>query len=245
MLNNTNKIILKNILTVIPARKGSKGLPGKNIKNLIDKPLIAWSIEQAKASKYISDVIVSTDCTEIAEIAIKYGAKVPFLRPDYLAMDETSTADVLIHLISELNKQGFNYDFIILLEPTSPLRSTYDIDNAYEKLINSKAKSIVGVSRVESQHPLFCVTIDEDGFIHSETNFKVFRRQEISDLYYFEGSIYISEIQTFLEKKNFYHKETIAYNLPKWKAFEIDDEVDFIITEALLKNKNLLEKIKK
>ncbi len=233
---------MKNILTVIPARKGSKGLPGKNIKILIDKPLIAWSIEQAKASKYIKDVFVSTDCAEIAEIAIKYGAKVPFLRPEYLAKDETSTADVLIHLINELTKVGFKYDYILLLEPTSPLRNTEDIDLAYEKLIKSEAKSIVGVSRVESQHPLFCVSIDKDDFIHSDNNFKVFRRQEISELYFFEGSIYISEIQTFLEKKNFYHKETIAYNVPKWKAFEIDDEVDFIITEALLKHKNLLEK---
>ena len=93
---------MKNILTVIPARKGSKGLPGKNIKILIDKPLIAWSIEQALASKYISDVYVSTDCPEIADVAIKYGAKVPFLRPDYLARDETSTADVLTHLIDEV-----------------------------------------------------------------------------------------------------------------------------------------------
>jgi CMP-N,N'-diacetyllegionaminic acid synthase len=241
-LNNSFNKILKNILTVIPARKGSKGLPGKNIKILIDKPLIAWSIEQAKASKYIKDVFVSTDCAEIAEIAIKYGAKVPFLRPEYLAKDETSTADVLIHLINELTKVGFKYDYILLLEPTSPLRNTEDIDLAYEKLIKSEAKSIVGVSRVESQHPLFCVSIDKDDFIHSDNNFKVFRRQEISELYFFEGSIYISEIQTFLEKKNFYHKETIAYNVPKWKAFEIDDEVDFIITEALLKHKNLLEK---
>jgi N-acylneuraminate cytidylyltransferase/CMP-N,N'-diacetyllegionaminic acid synthase len=241
-LNNSFKNTLKNILTVIPARKGSKGLPGKNIKILIDKPLIAWSIEQALASKYIGDVYVSTDCAEIADVAIKYGAKVPFLRPDFLARDETSTADVLTHLIDELAKLGFTYDYILLLEPTSPLRSTDDINRAYEKLIDSEAKSIVGVSRVESQHPLFCVTIDKDDFIRSENNFKVFRRQEISELYYFEGSIYISEIQTFLEKKNFYHNETIAYKVPKWKAFEIDDEVDFIITEALLKNKNLLEK---
>lgn len=230
------------VLAIIPARGGSKGLPGKNIKNLIDKPLIAWSIDQALGSKYVDKVYVSTESEAIAHVAKKYGALVPFYRPVELAQDSSSTSDVLLHFINILEKNGDYYDYILLLEPTSPLRESSDIDEAFEKLLtNKKAKSIVGVGLVESQHPSFCIKIDNSGFIQSDNNFNVLRRQEIEPLYFYEGSIYISEINTYKKKKNFYHKETIPHLFPKWKTFEIDDQIDFIIVEALLKNKlNLL-----
>jgi N-acylneuraminate cytidylyltransferase/CMP-N,N'-diacetyllegionaminic acid synthase len=225
------------VLTVVPARSGSKGLPGKNIKILIDKPLLEWSIEQGLESKYVDEVIVSTDSEEIACIAEKYGARIPFLRPAHLAKDDTSTADVLLHLISALEKSGEYYDYILLLEPTSPLRETSDIDNAFGKLLaNPKAKSIVGLSQVESQHPTFCVTRTKDGFIRSQNGFKVLRRQEIEPLYFYEGSLYISEISVYKQLKNFYHNETLGYIMPKWKSFEIDDYVDFQICETLLRS---------
>ncbi len=229
------------ILTVIPARGGSKGLPGKNIKMLLDKPLIAWSIEQALASKYVDEVIVSTDSEQIAEIARQYGARIPYMRPAALAADDTSTADVLIHLIEVLEGQGEEFDYIMLLEPTSPLREVEDIDTAFERLMNTKdAKSIVGISHVEAQHPSFCVTLNEGGFLNSKNDFVVLRRQEIDDLYYYEGSVYISEVEKYKEKRNFYHANTLGQIMPKWKSFEIDEIVDFIIAEALLKNKHLL-----
>lgn len=98
---------MNKILCVVPARSGSKGLPGKNIKELFGKPLVAWSIEQGLKSKYVNDVIVSTDCEEIAKIAKKYGATIPFLRPKFLAKDETATSDVLIHLIDEMEKMVY------------------------------------------------------------------------------------------------------------------------------------------
>ncbi len=230
------------VLAIIPARGGSKGLPGKNIKNLIDKPLIAWSIEQALGSKYVDKVYVSTESEEIAKVAVKYGAMVPFYRPIELAQDSSKTSEVLLHFIEQFETNGDYYDYILLLEPTSPLRDSTDIDEAFEKLLqNKKAKSIVGVGLVESQHPSFCIKIDNNGFIQSENDFKVLRRQEIEPLYYYEGSIYISEIETYKNIKNFYHKQTLAHLFPKWKTFEIDDQTDFIIVEALLKNKlNLL-----
>lgn len=235
---------MNKILCVVPARGGSKGLPGKNIKQLIDKPLIAWSIEQGLGSKYVNEVIVSTESEEIAEIARKYGARVPFLRPAFLAQDNSSTADVLIHLIVELEKIGESFDYILLLEPTSPLREVVDIDKAFEQLLSiQNAKSIVGISKVESQHPSFSVSLDiQNCFIQSKNNFKVLRRQEIEELYFYEGSVYISEIETYKEKKNFYHKNALGYIIPKWKSLEIDDEVDFILTEALLlaRQKNLI-----
>lgn len=223
------------ILTIIPARGGSKGLPGKNVRQLAGKPLIAWSIEQGLNSKYIQEVIVSTDSEEIAAVALSYGAKVPFIRPAHLATDESSTADVLLHTIAELEKLGERYDFLLLLEPTSPLRETADIDQAIERLLEtSGASSIVGISQVESQHPSFCISLTEDGLLKSENNFAVLRRQEIKPLFFYEGSVYLSEIEVFKEKKNFYHEQTLGYIMPKWKAFEIDDMTDFVIAEALI-----------
>ena len=229
------------ILAIIPARGGSKGLPGKNIRPLLGKPLIAWSIEQALASKYIDHVYVSTDSEEIAAIARSYGALVPFMRPKELAEDTTSTAEVLIHFIREIESIGKTYDHILVLEPTSPLRETQDIDQAYERLLaNPDARSIVGVGVVESQHPSFCVTLSDDGFLRSENDFLVLRRQDIEPLYYYEGSVYLSDIDTFKKKKNFYHNQTLGHVFTKWKALEIDDLVDFIMAETILKNqKNL------
>lgn len=230
------------VLAIVPARGGSKGLPGKNVRLLLDKPLIAWSIQQGLACKYVDEVIVSTDSEEIATIAQQYGGVVPFLRPASLAKDATPTADVLLHLIDEMEKQGKVYDYILLLEPTSPLREVSDLDDAFEKLINTPvASSIVGVSKVESQHPEFCVTISDLGFLQSRNNFKVLRRQEIDELFFYEGSLYLSKVESFKAKRNFYHDGTLAYEMPKWKSFEIDDITDFIIVESILKN---LDKIK-
>lgn len=230
-----------NILAIVPARAGSKGLPGKNIMPLLGKPLIAWSIEQALKSKYINEVFVSTDSEEIAEVAKKYNAKVPFLRPAELATDEAKTADVLLHFIDEMEKFGNTYTHLLLLEPTSPLRDTNDINNAIEMLLeNKEATSVVGVSKVESQHPSFTVSLTEDKFLRSANNFEILRRQDIGDLYFYEGSVYISTIEKYKELNNFYHNNTLGYIMPKWKAFEIDDMVDFIITEALLNKKEIL-----
>ncbi len=230
------------VLTVVPARSGSKGLPGKNIKMLIDKPLLAWSIEQGLSSKYVDEVIVSTDSVEIAEVAKRYGGTVPFLRPAALAKDETSTADVLIDLIETLEKEGKVYDYLLLLEPTSPLRETADIDAAFERLLSTKgASSIVGISAVESQHPMFCVSLSQDGFLRSGNDFKVLRRQEIEPLFFYEGSLYISEVSEYKKLKNFYHNNTLGYVMPKWKSYEIDDKTDFLIVESILKNKNNIQ----
>jgi len=118
----------KKILALIPARGGSKGLPGKNIKPLLGKPLIAWTIEQAKASKYVDRVVVSTDDDEIAEVAIRYGAEVPFLRPKELARDDSPTIDAILHALDFFSDKGERFDLLALLEPTSPLRDSEDID---------------------------------------------------------------------------------------------------------------------
>ncbi len=231
----------KTVIAIIPARSGSKGLPGKNIKQLCGKPLIAWSIEVALESKYIDEVMVSTDCMNIAGIANQFGSSVPFIRPEDLAGDTASSIDVIKHAIDFYRKKlSRSFDYIVLLEPTSPLRTSDDIDGAITKLVeNSIARSVVGICKTESQNPAFLVKKGRDGLLvgYENLEMKVVRRQDISDVYFFEGSVYISDIPTLIERGSFYHDWTLGYVVPKWKSFEIDDLDDFIIVEALMSHK--------
>jgi len=232
----------KNIIGLIPARGGSKGLPKKNIRELCGKPLIAWSIEHGLASKYLDRIIVSTDDEAIAYISKKWGAEVPFSRPKELANDEAKTIDVIIHALEYLRGKDCLPDYLLLLEPTSPLREVEDIDKCIEILLgNNAAQSIVSVARLESGHPEFNIMIDEEtGFIKKldgSTKFRVLRRQELQDVFFFEGTIYLSKVSTLYEKRTFYHKATLAYVVPRWKSFEVDEVADLICIEALLKSR--------
>ncbi|TLD96480.1 acylneuraminate cytidylyltransferase family protein [Helicobacter jaachi] len=233
----------KRFLAIIPARSGSKGLPDKNIKSLCGKPLLAWSIESALDSKYIDEVVVSTDSSVYAEIAKDYGANVPFLRPKNLASDTTSTFDVLEHCI-RFYKQNLQkeFDYIVLLEPTSPLRVRNsparegDIDRAIRTLCaHEKASALVGIAATESSNPAFLVRL-ENGFIRSYENnhFAPLRRQDIAPVYFFEGSIYVSEIGALLAHRNFYHAHTLGFIMPKWQSLEVDDGDDFAMIEAMI-----------
>lgn len=234
----------KKIIGIIPARGGSKGIPKKNIKNIHGKPLIAWTIEVARESKYLDEVIVSTDSSEIKEVAQRLGARVPFLRPDGLAKDTSTSMDVLFHALEYMkDEESKIFDIIIMLEPTSPLREVDDIDDCLESLINHEsARSIAGVSYVEGANPDFVVTLEE-GLMRSTSDFVVKRRQDIDDYYFYEGTIYASYVSDLHEYKNFYHEHALGYIVPKWKSFEIDDMVDFSIIEHLLiqREKGLLE----
>lgn len=230
----------KKILALIPARGGSKGLPGKNIRSLSGKPLIAWSIEQALNNKYIDDVVVTTDSEQIAEIAQKYGALVPFLRPEHLANDTANSVDVIEHALQMLGKLDKHYDILVLLEPTSPLREDKDLCTALELLVaNNQAKSVVSVGTVESQHPGFCVSIsDQTGFMRPyEGQHSTSRRQDISKVYYYDGSVYVSYVDSLLAKRSFYHESTLGYVVEKYKTYEIDDLCDFTIVESLMNAK--------
>lgn len=233
----------KAFLAIIPARGGSKGLPGKNIKELCGKPLIAWTVEAGLGSQYIDEVMVTTDSEEIACIAREFGASVPFVRPAELASDTATSFDVVKHAINfykdKLNKK---FDYVVMLEPTSPLRDKDDIDSAIEQLLsNPHASAIVGICKTESQNPAFLATKNDNdclvGYVNKDM--RVLRRQEISDVYFFEGSVYVSHIATLLDRKTFYHECTLGYEVPKWKSPEIDDIDDFIIVEALMKFKGM------
>lgn len=230
----------KTFLAIIPARGGSKGLPGKNIKELCGKPLIAWSIESGLKSDYLDEVVVSTDYQNIADIAKDYGANVPFLRPGFLSSDTATSFDTVKHTIDYYkNELNMEFDYIVLLEPTSPLRESHDIDISIEQLFNSSADSIVGISKTEDQNPAFLINKDKNDFItgFQDNDMKVLRRQEIDDVYFFEGTVYVSSINVLLERKTFYHSNTIGYEVPKYKSLEIDDIDDFVMVEALMKYK--------
>ena len=228
------------VLFVIPARGGSKGLPGKNIKPIAGKPLIAWSVEsalQAATKIGASDVIVSTDSKDIAEVAKNYGAAAPFLRPDELANDTAASIDVMLHALDFMEHQDKQYKYIAMIEPTSPQRDANDLLRAFEQLKNDKtAESIVGVSQTEGCHPLFLTKLN-NGFLEPYENktYKVYRRQEIDAVYFFEGSMYISKVESLKKRRSFYHEKTLGCIMPKWKSFEIDDLTDFIVIEQLLK----------
>ena len=238
------------VLAIIPARGGSKGLPGKNTKELCGKPLVSWPIQAAKESLFIDKIIVSTDDQKIAEIAQCEGIDVPFLRPAELASDESSTISVIEHIINRLSNQNETYDYCVLLEPTSPLTETSDIDKALQTLVSNrtKADAIVGLSEIVSTHPIFNATINQNDLIrpYIGDNFaKNIRRQDLEKQYFFEGTLYISDIKMLLNEKTFYHQRTLPYVVPKWKSIEVDDLTDFICIEAIMKNLELIKEKEK
>ena len=226
----------KKVIAIIPARIGSRGIKFKNIRMLNGKPLIYWTIKCALASRYVDKVIVSTDSKQIADLSKKYGADVPFIRPKSLSSDSAKSVDVIIHCLASITDR-FNY--VILCEPTSPLRTVEDVDNALEILSKSKsAKALVSVCRHEGTSPEFAMNIYK-GFIKPYSKvLKHTRRQDIKPSFYPEGSLYISDIGTLINSKTFYHSKTLAYEVPRWKSFEIDEEMDLYIVEAILKWRN-------
>ena len=225
----------KRFLAIIPARSGSKGLKDKNIKDLNGKPMIAYTIEAAINSGIFDDIVVSTDSQVYADIAIKFGAAVPFLRPDYLSTDEATTKDVIIYTLNKLDEFGYEYDYFIILQPTSPLRKSEDIISAVELLFEKGANSIVSVCESEYS-PLYMNTIDEslsiDGFISKNISS---RRQELPKYYRLNGAIYLSKVDYFLQHKDLYKEKSYAYIMDKESSIDIDDEFDFAIAESLIK----------
>jgi CMP-N-acetylneuraminic acid synthetase len=228
----------KKILAVIPARGGSKGLPGKNIKPLLGKPLIAWTIEQAKVSNYLDRVIVSTDDETIADIARQWDGDVPFLRPKELAGDASPIADTILHLLDRLEQDHEIYDYIALLEPTSPLRKPDDIDNALGLLAeNEDADSLVSVGEVHMEHPMIVKRISEGLVIPYMPNIEqIYQRQQADKAYFPYGVVYVSKVCVFRKEQTFYTKKTIPYFIERWQNYEIDDIYDFMCVETILKH---------
>jgi len=231
MINN------KKIIAIIPARGGSKGLPGKNILELCGKPLIAWTIKNALHSKYIDEVIVSTEDKEIAKISKEYGALV-IERPEELARDDSPTIDAIMHVINWFESREEYFDIVILLEPTSPLRKDNDLDNAVEHFIENidRADSLVSVGEVHMENPHITKKI-ENGYVKPliEIDKNVHQRQQLPKVYFPYGVIYLALTITLKKHKTFYLERTIPYFIERWQNYEIDDIYDFIGIETILR----------
>ena len=218
------------IVALIPARGGSKGIKNKNIIDLCGKPLISYTIQAALESKYIDKVIVSTDSQEIADVAIKYGAEVPFLRPGELASDTSKTIDAVMHAVGELEKRKEQYDILILLQATQPLRTADDIDSAIELFIKNKGQSLVSVSPVED-NPILIRTIDNLGRMNSILPMKSTCRRKDMPLYYrVNGCIYINLISE-LDLNTSFNDNKIPYIMPKERSVDIDEIKDLLIAQ--------------
>ena len=221
-------------LAIIPARSGSKGLVDKNIKLLNGKPLIAYSIEAALQSGVFDTVMVSTDSEKYAEIARNYGAQVPFLRSAETSSDTASSWDAVAEVIENYRKLGNIFDTFMLLQPTSPLRTAENIREAYDEMAQKDANSIISLCEVDHS-PLQCNTLPEnlslDGFIRKESKGK--RRQDMPTYYRFNGAIYLSKVDFFMQDHDIYREKCFAYVMSKHDSIDIDDEFDFAMARGL------------
>ncbi|MBF0504253.1 MAG: acylneuraminate cytidylyltransferase family protein [Candidatus Omnitrophica bacterium] len=234
------------IIALVPARGGSKGLPHKNIRLLEGKPLIAWTIEQAKKSKYIDRVIVSTDDKKIANISKQYQAQVPFLRPAALATDKAAMMDVVFHAMEWIKRNNDSYDLIMLLQPTSPLRKSRDIDDAIKWLFKKNAKAIVSVCKTE-HHPYGANVLPKNGcmgtFIRPEIVNK--NRQQLPVFYRINGAIYLANWSYLKKNRQFLGKKTYAYIMPAVRSVDIDSHMDFEFAGFCLKTQRVRQRSKR
>jgi len=185
--------------------------------------------------------VVSTDDEQIAAVAAAAGAELPFLRPPDLAGDTASSIDVVIHAADFLQSKGRVFDIVLLMEPTSPLREVADIQVALRRMVDTGATAIVSVCRAESTHPAFMFRSNDKGRLKPflSTSPTGLRRQEIEPMFYLDGTLYASTVEALRQRRSFYHEDTLAYEVPKWKALEIDDIEDFQMVEAIAKYKEL------
>jgi len=225
-----------NIVAIIPARGGSKGVPGKNIRLLAGKPLIAYTIEEAKKSKYIDRIIVSTDDKKIAYIANKYGAEVPFMRSVKFSGDNVSVIpDTVRYIVKELEKMKYEIDMIVVLQPTSPLRKAKHIDEAVQKLIMTKADWIVSISEVD-QHPFRMRTLANDKLLPFIKDKRMFmQRQDLPKVYIMNGAIYVTTPSVLVQKNCLFEKDFRGIVMDREAALDIDTEKDFFTAEAMMK----------
>lgn len=226
------------VLAIIPARKGSKRLPDKNKLILNGKPLISWTIESALASDYIDDIVISTDDSDIKKISQSYDVDVPFLRPKSLSGDKASTLDVIFHSIDYYESVGKFYETIVLLQPTSPLRTTSDVNNAF-KLLSLDTHSVVSVSKVDHS-PIWCNTLPPNNSLEFFLNKDIIgkRSQELPEYYRLNGAIFIAKTKYIKTNKNFFGKKSKAFIMERQNSIDIDTEIDFKLCQLIMNENN-------
>lgn len=227
---------IEKVLAIIPARAGSKGIPGKNIKPIGGYPLITWTIRQALGATLLGKVIVSTDGDEIARIAQDSGAEVPFVRPPEFAQDHSPTSDVVIHALDFYSERGMEFEMVAVLEPTSPLRKASDIDRGIEMLgKRTDAFSLVSVGEVHTEHPMIVKRIDRDFVVpYMPESRKIHQRQQADPAFFPYGVLYLARSDKFRELRTFYTERTLPMKIERWQNYEVDDDVDFTIIDTLI-----------
>jgi len=224
-------------LAIIPARSGSKGLKDKNIIDLCGKPMLAYTIEAALVSGEFDEVMVSTDSQFYADIAIQHGASVPFLRDPVFSTDNADSWDVVKVVLKKYQSIGKQYDYVTLLQPTSPLRIADDIIKAFSVLREKDANFVIGVCEVDHS-PLWSNVLADD---HSLENFindevKELRRQDLPQYYRVNGSIYIARVGSLLQNRDIYKEKSFAVVIPKERSIDVDDYMDLKIAETILRS---------
>jgi CMP-N-acetylneuraminic acid synthetase len=219
------------LLALIPARGGSKGVPRKNIRDLLGRPLLAWSVEAAKQAAGVDRIVVSTEDEEIAEVARAWGADVPFLRPPELAQDDTPGMEPVLHALSELPE----YDWVLLLQPTAPLRTADDIEGIIRFCLEHDAPAAVSVCEV-SKHPHWMYRCGADHRLISFTDAPLAgRRQDLPPVYALNGALYLARCDWLLQQRRFVAEETLGYEMPAHRSADIDSAIDWQWVEFLMR----------
>jgi len=225
------------ILAIIPARAGSKGVQDKNIKPLNGKPLLAWTVLEAKKLGFLDCIHVSTDSKKYAAVAVRYGADVSFLRPRKLALDGSRVGDTLLFVLKQFELMGREFDLIVSLPPTTPLRNATDIRNAFELLFKKDAQGVVSVCETD-YHPLWCNTLNKNlsmkNFLRPGIEHK--NRQELPKYYRLNGAIYLAYCDFLKKNRSFYGPRTYAYIMPKERSVDINERIDFAFAESLMRS---------
>lgn len=226
------------LIAIIPARGGSKGLARKNVVPLMGRPLVEWTIYAAKNSRYLDKIIVSTDDAEIANISRSCGAEVPFLRPSRLASDKSLITDVVLYTIDRLREgRGPEWNYVVLLQPTSPLRSGSDIDSAIEEFFSHRnINALASVSEV-CENPFWMQVITKQGILKNmlRSGKRMDRRQDLPKIYRVNGAIYISKSSVLRKKGTFCPDKTIPYIMSGDKSVDIDNMEDLLMAEIIMK----------
>jgi CMP-N,N'-diacetyllegionaminic acid synthase len=221
-----------NVVAIIPARGGSKAVPRKNVRDVAGMPLIAWTIKSAQQSAAFSRVVVSTDDTEIAAVANAWGAEVPFLRPGRLATDSAGSLEVVEHALSEI---GGDFDAVMLLQPTSPLRSYGDITEAVAVLRSRDADAVVSVTAAAHPPEWFCHIAGDGTLLPNDSLKESSQRQSAGALYQLNGAIYLIRAQALRAERTFIPPKTLAYVMPQDRSLDIDTEFDLQVAALVLR----------
>jgi CMP-N,N'-diacetyllegionaminic acid synthase len=224
------------VLAYIPARGGSKRIPDKNSRLFLGKPLIAYTIEQARALKFVDRIVVDTDSPAIAKIAIKYGAEVPYLRPAHLAGDKAKVVDAILHMQKHLSKTGYQPDYFLILQTTSPLREVEDVEACWRRMQKGDATTVLTVCKTHPQ--LYHLGSDGELVLANKVAGKSSNTQTWKDGYLLNGCFaYLIKTESLIEEKKVLTKKTKGIICPRWRSVDLDLPEDWVIAEFLYKNR--------